>query len=112
MRVTFTNGQPSAPVTVAGGFDFPTSVTVCVPARTQVSLPVGEDQDPVVGTLGESGAGQGPLVRHAGDRRLRLRALRARGRVPRSAGVARPAPESGGRWAVVALGAAALAGME
>ena len=34
MRVTFTNGQPSAPATVASGFDFPTSVTVCVPAQT------------------------------------------------------------------------------
>ena len=33
MKVTFTNGQPSAPVAVATGFDFPTSVTVCVPPR-------------------------------------------------------------------------------
>jgi hypothetical protein len=36
MRVTDTNGQPSAPVTVAGGFDFPTSVTICVPSKQQV----------------------------------------------------------------------------
>ena len=39
MKVTFTNGQPSAPVTIARGFDFPTSVTVCVPATQRVPVP-------------------------------------------------------------------------
>ena len=72
MRVTFANGQPSAPVTVAGGFDFPTSVTVCVPAQTRVPVPVGKDQGPAVGTVGEPGPGQGSRLEHSGDRRLRL----------------------------------------
>lgn len=33
MRVTFTNAQPNPPVAIGTGFDFPTSVTVCVPTR-------------------------------------------------------------------------------
>ena len=59
MRVTFTNGQPSAPVTVAGGFDFPTSVTVCVPAQTRCPYPTRQDQGAAVGTVGEPRPGQG-----------------------------------------------------
>jgi hypothetical protein len=31
MKVTFTNGQPNAPTPIASGYNFPTSVTVCVP---------------------------------------------------------------------------------
>jgi hypothetical protein len=54
MKVTMTNGQPAAPVTVAGGFDFPTSVTVCVPATTVCPYPSG----PVVGPL--SGPAENP----------------------------------------------------
>ena len=42
MKVTFSGGQPSAPVQVAGGFDFPTSVTVCVPATQVCPYPVGK----------------------------------------------------------------------
>jgi hypothetical protein len=30
LRVTFTNGQPSAPAVINSGFNFPTSVTICV----------------------------------------------------------------------------------
>ncbi len=30
MKVTFTNGQPDPPVPIASGYNFPTSVTVCV----------------------------------------------------------------------------------
>jgi hypothetical protein len=41
MRVSFTNGQPDTPQVVAGGFDFPTSVTVCVPAHTTCPYPTG-----------------------------------------------------------------------
>ncbi|MGO8872213.1 MAG: hypothetical protein ACLQPH_12590 [Acidimicrobiales bacterium] len=33
MKVAFTNGQPAAPVAIATGSDFPTSVMVCVPAK-------------------------------------------------------------------------------
>ena len=62
MRVTFTNGQPSAPVTVAGGFDFPTSVTVCVPAHDALPLPDGEDRGPAVGPVREPGPGPGPAT--------------------------------------------------
>ena len=78
MRVTFTDGQPSAPVTVAGGFDFPTSVTVCVPAHTPLPLPVREDRGAAVGSVGEPHPGQRSLHERSGDSRLRLRALRAR----------------------------------
>ena len=72
MQVTFTNGQPSAPVTVAGGFDFPTSVTVCVPARTRCPYPIRDDQGSAVGTVGEPGPRQGSRLERSGDRRLRL----------------------------------------
>jgi hypothetical protein len=33
MRVTFTNGVPNPPTAIATGYNFPTSVTVCVPHR-------------------------------------------------------------------------------
>jgi hypothetical protein len=40
MRVTFTDdGKPNRPVPVASGYNFPTSVTVCVPARQLCPLP-------------------------------------------------------------------------
>jgi hypothetical protein len=40
MKVTFTNGIPSPPTTVAGGYNFPTSVTVCVPGGGSGGCPV------------------------------------------------------------------------
>ncbi len=49
MRVPVTNGQPGTPVTVAGGFDFPTSVTVCVPAKTTCPYPTGTIVAPLSG---------------------------------------------------------------
>ena len=49
MRVTFSDGQPSTPVTVASGFDFPTSVTVCVPAKTVCPYPSGKIKAPLSG---------------------------------------------------------------
>ncbi|HLG91680.1 MAG TPA: hypothetical protein VKY15_01725 [Acidimicrobiales bacterium] len=39
MRVRFAGGRPSAPVAVASGLDFPTSVTVCVPAHRTCPAP-------------------------------------------------------------------------
>jgi hypothetical protein len=60
MRVTFTNGQPSAPVTVAGGFDFPTSVTVCVPARTRCPYPSGRIKTPLSGPSENPAPAKGP----------------------------------------------------
>jgi hypothetical protein len=54
MKVTVTNGQPAAPVAVAGGFDFPTSVTVCVPAKTVCPYPTGAIVAPL------SGPGENP----------------------------------------------------
>jgi hypothetical protein len=41
MRVTFTDAKPSPAQVVAGGFDFPTSVTVCVPAHMVCPYPTG-----------------------------------------------------------------------
>jgi len=55
MRVTLTNGQPGTPVTVAGGFDFPTSVTVCVPAMQRCPYPTGKIVAP------RSGPSENPL---------------------------------------------------
>ena len=49
MKVTFANGRPSAPVAVAGGFDFPTSVTVCVPAAERCPYPSGKIVAPLTG---------------------------------------------------------------
>ncbi|HXW33844.1 MAG TPA: hypothetical protein VEJ87_04640 [Acidimicrobiales bacterium] len=41
MKVTFDNGVPSTPTVVASGFDFPTSVTLCIPAQEDCPYPVG-----------------------------------------------------------------------
>ena len=60
MRVTFSGGQPSAPVTVAGGFDFPTSVTVCVPAHMRCPDPSGKIVAPLSGPAENPVAARGP----------------------------------------------------
>jgi hypothetical protein len=62
MRVTFSNGQPSPPVTVAGGFDFPTSVTVCVPdpEKTRCPYPTGKIVAPLSGPSENSAPAVGP----------------------------------------------------
>jgi hypothetical protein len=39
LRFSFNDGQPSAPEPIATGLDFPTSVTVCVPAKQTCPLP-------------------------------------------------------------------------
>jgi hypothetical protein len=60
MKVTFTNGQPSAPAVVAGGFDFPTSVTVCVPAKTVCPYPSGAIVPPLSGPSENPAPAAGP----------------------------------------------------
>ena len=62
MRVTFANGQPSAPTTVAGGFDFPTSVTVCVPAHGRCPYPSGRIVAPLSGPSENPAPARGPAV--------------------------------------------------
>ncbi len=49
MKVTFKDGQPSTPVALATGFDFPTSVTVCVPAEHVCPYPTGALVKPLSG---------------------------------------------------------------
>jgi hypothetical protein len=60
MRVTLTNGQPGAPVAVAGGFDFPTSVTICVPAKTVCPYPSGALVPPLSGPSENPAPAKGP----------------------------------------------------
>jgi len=60
MRVTFANGQPTTPVAVAGGFDFPTSVTVCVPAKTVCPYPPGAIVPPLSGPSENPAPATGP----------------------------------------------------
>ncbi len=49
MRVTFTDGRPSTPTAVATGYDFPTSVTVCVPSKQVCPYPTGKIVAPLSG---------------------------------------------------------------
>ena len=61
MKVSDAGGQPSAPVTVAGGFDFPTSVTMCVPSATQVCpYPTGAIEAPLSGRAENPAPAAGP----------------------------------------------------
>jgi hypothetical protein len=60
MRVTLANGQPSAPVTVASGFDFPTSVTICVPSKATCPYPTGTISAPLSGTSENPAPDKGP----------------------------------------------------
>ena len=62
MRVTVANGEPSAPVPVAGGFDFPTSVTVCVPAHTRCPYPTGKIKAPLSGPSENPAPAKGPAT--------------------------------------------------
>jgi hypothetical protein len=39
MRVTYTHGRASTPTAIASGYDFPTSVTICIPSRELCPLP-------------------------------------------------------------------------
>jgi hypothetical protein len=49
MQVNFTNHQPSVPSVLHAGFDFPTSVTVCVPAIQLCPYPTGKIVPPASG---------------------------------------------------------------
>jgi hypothetical protein len=61
MRVTVTGGQPSPPAVVASGFDFPTSVTVCVPGPAQVCpYPTGKIEAPLSGPAENPAPAAGP----------------------------------------------------
>ena len=60
MRVTFTNGVPNPPVEIASGYNFPTSVTVCVVHKQTCPLQLpawlGPPTDPGSATGCEAGA--------------------------------------------------------
>ena len=60
MKVTFSGGTPGTPTTVAGGFDFPTSVTVCVPAQMRCPYPTGAIVPPASGPSENDAPAQGP----------------------------------------------------
>jgi hypothetical protein len=60
MKVTFSNGQPSAPTVVHAGFDFPTSVTVCVPATQVCPYPSGKIVAPLSGPSENPSPDAGP----------------------------------------------------
>jgi hypothetical protein len=60
MKVTFTNGQPATPVAVATGFDFPTSVTVCVPSQGVCPYPTGVIVAPLSGPSENPAPDKGP----------------------------------------------------
>lgn len=60
MRVTFAGGRASAPSVVMGGFDFPTSVTVCLPTRQDCPYPTGKLVRPSSGPSENPEHGQGP----------------------------------------------------
>jgi hypothetical protein len=49
MRVNFTDHRPATPSVVHAGFDFPTSVTVCVPAVQLCPYPTGKIVSPASG---------------------------------------------------------------
>jgi len=55
MRVSFTGGQPSAPEAIASGFDFPTSVTICVEGHGACPFPDHRTPAPDQGTKAEGG---------------------------------------------------------
>jgi hypothetical protein len=60
MKVTFDQGQPSTPVVIAGGFDFPTSVTVCVPSKSVCPYPTGAIAKPLSGPSENPAPDAGP----------------------------------------------------
>jgi len=60
MKVTFSDGQPSTPVAIASGFDFPTSATVCVPATHVCPYPKGKIKAPLSGASENPAPDAGP----------------------------------------------------
>jgi hypothetical protein len=97
--------NPSAPVTVATGFDFPTSVTVCVPARCDVPTRRGRSLPPVRPRR-EPRAGPRADLGTPRHRRLRLRSMHPW----QAASLARPGGPRGAASVAAALAAAARGG--
>jgi hypothetical protein len=60
MKVTFVDGQPGTPTVVHAGFDFPTSVTVCVPATQVCPYPTGKIVAPLSGPAENPAPDKGP----------------------------------------------------
>jgi len=60
MKVTFSHGQPTTPTVVHAGFDFPTSVTVCVPAHQVCPYPTGKITPPLSGPSENPAPDKGP----------------------------------------------------
>ena len=60
MKVTFRGGRPTPPVAVASGYDFPTSVTVCVPATAKCPYPTGRLVAPLSGPSENPAPDRGP----------------------------------------------------
>ncbi len=60
MKVTFSGGRPSVPTVVHAGFDFPTSVTVCVPATQVCPYPTGKIVAPLSGPSENPSPDAGP----------------------------------------------------
>ena len=60
MKVTFPSGKPAAPVAVASGFNFPVSVTVCVPSVETCPYPTGALKPPASGPPSTSAPAVGP----------------------------------------------------
>ncbi|MBV8161910.1 MAG: hypothetical protein JO265_13385, partial [Acidimicrobiia bacterium] len=60
MKVTFAGGKPSPPVAVASGFNFPVSVTVCVPSAQPCPYPTGPLTPPGSGPSETNAPAVGP----------------------------------------------------
>ncbi len=60
MKVTFSGGRPSTPTVIHAGFDFPTSVTVCVPAHQVCPYPTGKIVAPASGPSENDAPARGP----------------------------------------------------
>ncbi len=60
MKVTVTDGQPSVPVAIASGYDFPTSVTVCIPSKARCPYPRGSLAKPLSGPSENPAPDRGP----------------------------------------------------
>jgi hypothetical protein len=62
MKVTFTGHRPGVPTVVNSGFDFPTSVTVCVPATQVCPYPTGKIVPPASGPSENPSPVKGPVT--------------------------------------------------
>lgn len=60
MKVTFTDGKPSTPTVILDGLDFPTSVTICLPAHATCPYPTGTIHAPLSGPSENPAPDRGP----------------------------------------------------